>query len=66
MAIDLNRLRDVVRQNQDSGTARPDDPSRQVVVDREGNVRFGNQVSATEPVTQIPQETFAAYRTLIK
>lgn len=64
MAIDLNRLRQVVRENQSSGVARPDDPARQVVVDREGNVRFGNEVSASEPTTQIPQETFAAIANL--
>lgn len=59
MAIDLNALRDVVRQNQVNQQRNPDDPSRQVVVDKEGNVRFGNQVAGNERATQVPQETFA-------
>lgn len=59
MSIDLNRLRETIRQNQTSGNATPSDPGRQVVVDKEGNVRFGDQVSGDQPVTQVPQETFA-------
>lgn len=57
--IDLNKLRDVVRQNQSSGTAQPADPARQVHVDREGNVRFGDESTNAGPTTQVPQETFA-------
>jgi len=60
VAIDLNALRDVVRQNQANQQRNPDDPSRQVVVDKEGNVRFGDQVASNERATQVPQETFAA------
>lgn len=60
MAIDLNALRDVVRQNQASQDTNPNEPSRQVVVDKEGNVRFGDQVAANERRTQVPQEVFAA------
>ncbi len=59
MAIDLNALRDVVRQNQANQQARPAEPARQVVVDREGNVKLGNDASAHEQTTQVPQETFA-------
>lgn len=59
MAIDLNSLREVVRQNQTNNQRNPTDPSRQVVVDREGNVKFGDQVSSRERTTQVPQETFA-------
>lgn len=59
MAIDLNALRDVVRQNQANRDVRPDDPSRQVVVDREGNVKLGDEAAAGEQTTQVPQETFA-------
>lgn len=59
MAIDLNALRDVVRQNQANQDQHPQDPARQVVVDKEGNVRFGNQVSGNERATRVPQETFA-------
>ena len=59
MAIDLNALRDVVRQNQANQETRPAEPARQVVVDREGNVKLGNDASAHEQTTQVPQETFA-------
>lgn len=59
MAIDLNALRDVVRQNQANQERKPDEPSRQVMVDKEGNVRFGDQVSRNERATQVPQEIFA-------
>ncbi|MFM7626022.1 MAG: hypothetical protein ACKO7G_06055 [Gammaproteobacteria bacterium] len=62
MAIDLNALRDVVRQNQTNQERKPDEPSRQVMVDKEGNVRFGDQVSRNERATQVPQETFAGAR----
>ena len=62
MAIDLNALRDVVRQNQANQQRNPDDPSRQVVVDKEGNVRFGDQVASNERTTQVPQETFAVHQ----
>lgn len=62
MAIDLNALRDVVRQNQANQERKPDEPSRQVMVDKEGNVRFGDQVSRNERATQVPQEIFAGAR----
>lgn len=60
MAIDLNALRDVVRRNQANQDLNPTEPSRQVVVDKEGNVRFGDQVAANERRTEVPQEIFAA------
>ena len=59
MTIDLNALRQVIKQNQAAQDARPDDPARQIVVDREGNVKFGSQ-AAGQPTTQVPQETFAS------
>ena len=58
MTIDLNALRQVIKQNQATQETRPDDPSRQIVVDREGNVKFGSQAQG-EQTTQVPQETFA-------
>lgn len=59
MSIDLNALREVIRQNQEARINRPDNPARQIVVDREGNVKFGSQ-AAGEQTTQVPQETFAS------
>ena len=59
MTIDLNALRQVIKQNQATQETRPDDPARQIVVDREGNVKFGSQAQG-EQTTQVPQETFAA------
>jgi hypothetical protein len=58
MAIDLNALRQVIRQNQSKQDANPSDPARQIVVDGNGNVKFGTQ-SQGEAVTVVPQETFA-------
>lgn len=59
MTIDLNALRQVIKQNQAAQDTRPDDPARQIVVDREGNVKFGSQAGG-QPTTQVPQETFAS------
>jgi len=58
MPIDLNALRQVIKQNQADQEARPEDPARQIVVDRDGNVKFGSQATG-EQTTQVPQETFA-------
>jgi hypothetical protein len=58
-AIDVNKLREAIRQNQNLHTALPSDPSRQVVVDKNGNVLMGSQVQPGQLVTQVPQETFA-------
>ncbi len=59
MTIDLNALREVNKQNQAAQETRPEDPARQIVVDREGNVKFGSQAKG-EQTTQVPQETFAS------
>lgn len=58
-AIDVNKLREAIRENQNRQTALPSDPSRQVVVDKNGNVLMGTQVQPGQLVTQVPQETFA-------
>ncbi len=60
MAVDLNALRSVVINNQRNNLALPTDPSKQVVVDKEGKVLMGDQVRPGEQTTQVPQETFAA------
>ena len=59
MAIDLNALRSVVIENQRNNRSLPSDPSKQVVVDKEGKVLFGDQARNDDVTTQVPQETFA-------
>ena len=59
MAVDLNRLRQAILDNQNQRTTLPTEPSRQVVVDKNGSVLMGNQVQPGQQVTQVPQETFA-------
>ena len=62
MAVDLNALREAVLNNQNRNDVLPNNPARQVVVDREGNVKMGSDVKPGEVTTQVPQETFAALR----
>lgn len=59
MSVDLNALRAVVIANQNRGEVLPNDPSKQVVVDREGKVLLGGDIRPGEITTQVPQETFA-------
>ena len=59
MPVDLNALRNAVLNNQNRNDALPSNPSKQVVVDREGNVKIGTDVQPGEVTTQVPQETFA-------
>jgi hypothetical protein len=59
MPVDLNALRNAVLNNQNRNDALPSNPSKQVVVDREGNVKIGTNVQPGEVTTQVPQETFA-------
>jgi len=59
MAVDLNALRQAVLNNQNNDDVLPNSPSKQVVVDREGNVKMGSDVKPGEVTTQVPQETFA-------
>lgn len=61
MAIDLNVLRDVIRINTDKNDPFPNDPSKQVVVDRNGNLQFGTTIAhGGGPTTRVPIEVFAA------
>jgi hypothetical protein len=60
MALDLNRIRQLSLQNMSAGQAKPAEPAKQIVVDRNGNVKTGDSVAAGEAVTQVPQETFAS------
>ena len=59
MAVNLNELQRVILENQHRGEALPDDPIRQVVVDKSGGVNFAAEVKSDQPVTKVPQETFA-------
>lgn len=61
MPVDLNALRNAVLNNQNRNDALPSNPSKQVVVDREGNVKIGTDVQPGEVTTQVPQETFALF-----
>jgi len=60
--LDLNRLRETLRDNAREGDAHPDEPRRQLLVTREGKLRFGNDVGPFEKRTlsEVPQQTFAA------
>ena len=60
--VDLNLLRRNVLSNQTSSDPRPNDRSRQVLVDREGGIRLGSDVASPEEerrLSKVPQETFA-------
>ena len=59
MAIDVETLRRAVLQNMNRGEALPTDPSKQVVVDKDGNVLMGDKIQPGQQVTQVPQEVFA-------
>jgi hypothetical protein len=59
MAVDLNRLRERVLQNQDSGRAQPTDQSQKIYVNRDGQIVEGGQSSSTQPLSEVRQDTFA-------
>ena len=59
MSVDVNALRAAVLQNMNRGDALPTDPSRQVIVDKQGRVLMGTQVQPGQQVTHVPQEIFA-------
>ena len=61
MPVDLNQLRAAVIANQHRGTVLPANPAEQVVVDKDGNVKIGNEVRSGDVITQVPQETFAMF-----
>jgi len=62
MAIDLNRLRQVVHDNQKNSQTTPAEPAKQVVVDRAGNIHMRNELRTGEQVTEVQQDTFAGFR----
>lgn len=59
MPVDLNALRNAVIANQTRNDPMPRNPSNQVVVDRDGNVKMGDSIKPGEVTTQVPQEVFA-------
>ena len=59
MAISLDALRAAVLENQARGETQPDDPTRQVVVDKTGGVHLASDVKPGDPITKVPQEVFA-------
>lgn len=58
--LDLNRLRETLRESAKEGEIQPLEPRRQVLVTREGQVRFGDEVNEAErrALSEVPQETF--------
>jgi hypothetical protein len=58
--LDLNELRSRVIKNQNADTTRPSDPSKTIVVTREGGIHLGDDsAKQAGPLTLVPQETFA-------
>ena len=60
--LDLNRIRDMMLNNQNQGDTFPSAPGKKVVVTNEGAIRTGDQLSPTERgySSEVPQEVFAA------
>lgn len=60
MALDLNRIRELSLENMSQGNTKPSEPAKQIVVDKNGNIKTGDETRRGESVTQVPQETFAS------
>ena len=60
--VDLNKLRQTVLSNRDTGEVRPLDPSRQVHVDRLGNIVVDDPRGTGQPLSEVHQSTFAMGR----
>ena len=61
--VDLNRLREMVIQNQQTNNERPSEQNKKVFVDRDGNIREGRNTSSNEAgLSEVPQATFASSR----
>ncbi len=59
MAVDLNELQRVILENQHRGEALPDDPVKQVVVNKKGEIALATEAKTDEPFTIVEQKTFA-------
>jgi hypothetical protein len=59
--LDLNKLRDIVHENERKGDELPAAKSKKVFVDRDGDVKLGSDVSDREARTmsEVPQSTFS-------
>ena len=58
---DLNRLRDTLFTNQKNQQATPNNPKKQVFVDKDAGIHTGDQVSSErQPLSEVQQDTFAA------
>ena len=59
--LDLNKLRDIVHDNERRGDELPAAKAKKVFVDREGDVKLGDTVSDREArvLSEVPQSTFA-------
>jgi len=57
----LDALRDRLHSNQQTGDVKPDDPRRQVKVEREGGIRFGETGGNPGQQTQLPQDTYSGW-----
>lgn len=62
MSVDLNKLRSTLEESQRRNDTLPDDPSRQVVIDREGNIILGGDSGTVTGRTLVPQDIFAGIR----
>jgi hypothetical protein len=59
--ISLDRLRDLIRQNQQSGEVKPSAQNQKIFVDREGKIVEGNQRSS-QPLSEVQQDVFYSTR----
>lgn len=60
--VDLNRLRDLVLDNQRQGTERPDENDKKLFVNAEGKLVESTQATGNDKtLSEVPQETFAAF-----
>ena len=58
----LDDLRDAVTKAQEEGNVLPNNPAQQVVVDRDGNIKMGDQLKPREIVTEVQTDIFAVRR----
>jgi hypothetical protein len=58
-SVSLDRLRDLVLQNQQGGSAKPTSQAQKIFVDREGRIVEGGQQQSAQQLSEVPQDTFA-------
>lgn len=59
--VDLNRLRDIVRANQQTDEEKPADTDKKLWVTRDGKLAEGNQAQTNDrTLSEVPQDTFAS------